>query len=127
MAQRDAALLELLDAMELLGQRRLQLQRCLTQGWLSLSHARYTLGCHRVSALQYGATMEPRVRVVPRLDPNGGSPQFEEVSGSGGDPENVDPPMGGDGEGLRQRRGQEKLSGSPPEYKGGSPPPPKTP
>ena len=38
----------------------------MSQGWLSLSHARYSLGCHRVSALQYGATMEPRVRVVPR-------------------------------------------------------------
>ncbi|XP_072705010.1 coiled-coil domain-containing protein 115 [Ciconia boyciana] len=95
----DAAALELLEALERLQQRRHLLSQLLRQGWLSLSQARYSLGCHRVPSLQYGATMVPRVRVLPRQDP-GGAPHFEEVPGTGGDP---DPQQGG-GDGLRQRR-----------------------
>ncbi|KAM9167114.1 LOW QUALITY PROTEIN: coiled-coil domain-containing protein 115 [Mergus octosetaceus] len=83
------------------------------QGWLSLSQARYALGCPRVSALQYGATMEPRSRLRHRQDP-GGAPRFEEVPGWGGDPEDVGPQLGGGHEGLRQRRGQEENLGPPP-------------
>ncbi|XP_058684646.1 coiled-coil domain-containing protein 115 [Poecile atricapillus] len=55
------------------------------QGWLSLAQARYSLGCHRVSSLQYGATMVPRVRVCHRQDPEG-RPRFEEGCGSAGGP-----------------------------------------
>ncbi|XP_068780317.1 coiled-coil domain-containing protein 115 isoform X3 [Struthio camelus] len=62
----DAAALELLEALETLQRRRDAFAACLEQGWLSLSQARYALGCHRVSALQYGATMVPRVRVAAR-------------------------------------------------------------
>ncbi|XP_030921274.1 coiled-coil domain-containing protein 115, partial [Geospiza fortis] len=68
---------------ELLQQRREQLEQHLRQGWLSLAQARYSLGCHRVSSLQYGATMVPRVRVCHRQDPEG-RPHFEEVPGTGG-------------------------------------------
>ncbi|RMB88280.1 hypothetical protein DUI87_35351 [Hirundo rustica rustica] len=53
-----------MEALELLQQRREQLEQHLRQGWLSLAQARYSLGCHRVSSLQYGATMVPRVRVT---------------------------------------------------------------
>lgn len=118
----DAALLELLEALEALHRHRGRLHGALREGWLSLSQARYALGCPRVSALQYGATMEPRVRVLPRQDP-GGAPRFEEVPGQGGDPEDVSPQLGGGHGGLRQRRGQEENSGPPPQKN----PPPRRP
>lgn len=118
----DAAALEVMEALELLQQRREQLEEHLRQGWLSLAQARYSLGCHRVSSLQYGATMVPRVRVCHRQDPEG-RPRFEEVPGTGGDPEDPDPQQGG-GDGLRQRRGPPDKGGAP--DKGGTParPPP---
>ncbi|XP_062367928.1 LOW QUALITY PROTEIN: coiled-coil domain-containing protein 115 [Cinclus cinclus] len=107
----DAAALEVMEALELLQQRREQLEQHLRQGWLSLAQARYSLGCHRVSSLQYGATMVPRVRVCHRQDPEG-RPHFEEVPGTGGDPQDPDPQQGG-GEGLRQRRGAPEKEGTP--------------
>ncbi|XP_071275464.1 coiled-coil domain-containing protein 115 [Agelaius tricolor] len=107
----DAAALEVMEALELLQQRREQLEQHLRQGWLSLAQARYSLGCHRVSSLQYGATMVPRVRVCHRQDPEG-RPHFEEVPGTGGDPEDPDPQQGG-GDGLRQRRGAPEKGGTP--------------
>uniref|UniRef100_A0A8U7NV01 Vacuolar ATPase assembly protein VMA22 n=1 Tax=Corvus moneduloides TaxID=1196302 RepID=A0A8U7NV01_CORMO len=67
----DAAALEVMEALELLQQRREQLEEHLRQGWLSLAQARYSLGCHRVSSLQYGATMVPRVRVCRRWGTEG--------------------------------------------------------
>ncbi|XP_077645732.1 vacuolar ATPase assembly protein VMA22 isoform X1 [Lonchura striata] len=107
----DEAALEVMEALELLQQRREQLEQHLRQGWLSLAQARYSLGCHRVSSLQYGATMVPRVRVCHRQDPEG-RPHFEEVPGTGGDPEDPDPQQGG-GDGLRQRRGAPEKGGVP--------------
>uniref|UniRef100_A0A8D2PM72 Vacuolar ATPase assembly protein VMA22 n=1 Tax=Zosterops lateralis melanops TaxID=1220523 RepID=A0A8D2PM72_ZOSLA len=62
----DEAALEVMEALELLRERRERLEQHLRQGWLSLAQARYSLGCHRVSSLQYGATMVPRVRVCHR-------------------------------------------------------------
>ncbi|XP_062473043.1 coiled-coil domain-containing protein 115 isoform X2 [Pezoporus occidentalis] len=102
-AELDAEALALMEALEALQERRQSLERVLRE-------ARYSLGCHRVSALQYGATMEPRVRVLPRQDP-GAPPRFEEVPGSGGDPED---PQEGEGKGLRQRRGPPEKGGAPP-------------
>ncbi|XP_056366328.1 coiled-coil domain-containing protein 115 [Oenanthe melanoleuca] len=107
----DAAALEVMEALELLQQRREQLEQHLRQGWLSLAQTRYSLGCHRVSSLQYGATMVPRVRVCHRQDPEG-RPHFEEVPGTGGDPEDPDPQQGG-GDGLRHRRGAPEKGGTP--------------
>ncbi|KAM4880007.1 LOW QUALITY PROTEIN: coiled-coil domain-containing protein 115 [Sylvia borin] len=108
----DEAALEVMEALELLQERREQLEQHLRQGWLSLAQARYSLGCHRVSSLQYGATMVPRVRVCHRQDPEG-RPHFEEVPGAGGDPEDPDPQQGG-GDGLRQRRGAPEKGETPP-------------
>ncbi|XP_013152634.2 coiled-coil domain-containing protein 115 [Falco rusticolus] len=105
----DAAALELLDALETLQERRQVLTQLLRQGWLSLSQARYSLGCHRVSSLQYGATMVPRVRVLPRE----GTPHFDEVPGTARDTEDPDPQQEG-GDGLRQRRGPPEKRGAPP-------------
>uniref|UniRef100_A0A8C3UYE3 Vacuolar ATPase assembly protein VMA22 n=1 Tax=Catharus ustulatus TaxID=91951 RepID=A0A8C3UYE3_CATUS len=95
----DAAALEVMEALELLQQRREQLEQHLRQGWLSLAQARYSLGCHRVSSLQYGATMVPRVRVCHS---RGGVT----VRGGLGGPQKV--PR------LRQRRGAPERGGSPP-------------
>ncbi|XP_052630992.1 coiled-coil domain-containing protein 115 isoform X1 [Harpia harpyja] len=108
----DAAVLELLEALETLQQKRHLLTQLLRQGWLSLSQARYSLGCHRVSSLQYGATMVPRVRVFPRQDP-GGPPHFEEVPGTGGDPEDPDPQQGG-GRRAAAAPGSPRKRGFPP-------------
>ncbi|KAM9510619.1 coiled-coil domain-containing protein 115 isoform 1-T1 [Guaruba guarouba] len=108
-AELDAAALALMEALEALQQRRRLLEGLLREGWLSLSQARYSLGCHRVSSLQYGATMVPRVRVRARQDP-GGVSHFEAVPGTGEDPE--DPQEGG-GNGLRQRRGPPEKGGAP--------------
>ncbi|TRZ09268.1 hypothetical protein HGM15179_017834 [Zosterops borbonicus] len=101
-----------MEALELLRERRERLEQHLRQGWLSLAQARYSLGCHRVSSLQYGATMVPRVRVCHRQDPEG-RPHFEEVPGTGGDPEDPDPQQEG-GDGLRQRRGAPEKEETPP-------------
>ncbi|XP_074428056.1 coiled-coil domain-containing protein 115 isoform X2 [Larus michahellis] len=106
----DAAALELLEALESLQRKRQELGHLLRQGWLSLSQARYSLGCHRVSSLQYGATMVPRVRVLPRQDAGGGL-CFQEVPGT--DPQEPDPQLGG-GDGLRQRRAPPAKGGAPP-------------
>ncbi|XP_064900457.1 coiled-coil domain-containing protein 115 isoform X2 [Columba livia] len=95
----DEALLELLGALEALEKKRGELEGLMREGWLSLSQSRYSLGCHRVSSLQYGATIVPRVTVLPRQDP-GGHWDFLEVTGTR-DPQQ---PLGGD-DGLRQRRG----------------------
>ncbi|XP_033927655.1 coiled-coil domain-containing protein 115 [Melopsittacus undulatus] len=109
-AELDEAALALMEALETLQQRRQLLERLLREGWLSLSQARYCLGCHRVSALQYGATMVPRVRVLVRQEP-GGPPRFEEVPGTWEDPEDT---QEGGGNGLRQRRGPSEKGGAPP-------------
>ncbi|KAM8793678.1 coiled-coil domain-containing protein 115 [Eudromia elegans] len=111
----DEAALELLDALETLQRRREAFASCLEQGWLSLSQARYALGCHRVSSLQYGATMVPRVRVTHSLGP-GGAPRFEELLAPEGAP--PEPPPG-----PRQRRGAPPRPGAPPEEAPGAPPP----
>ncbi|XP_068026598.1 coiled-coil domain-containing protein 115 [Melanerpes formicivorus] len=109
----DAAALELLEALERLQEKRGLLGDLLRQGWFSLSQARYSLGCHRVSSLQYGAAMVPRVRVRPRQDP-GGPLRFEEVPGTGEDPQELR--REGDSE-LRQRRPPPKTEGAAPRPK----------
>ncbi|XP_048149134.1 coiled-coil domain-containing protein 115 [Corvus hawaiiensis] len=100
----DAAALEVMEALELLQQRREQLEEHLRQGWLSLAQARYSLGCHRVSSLQYGATMVPRVRVCRRQDPEG-RPRFEEGCGSAGELRT---------KGRLQTKGEPRTKGEPP-------------
>lgn len=37
-----------------------------SQGWLSLSKARYAMGAKSVGPLQYASRMEPQVRVCTR-------------------------------------------------------------
>ncbi|XP_075771084.1 vacuolar ATPase assembly protein VMA22 [Pelodiscus sinensis] len=59
----DEQLLRLLGALETLQGRREEFNRRVEQGWFSLSKSRFAMGCKSVSALQYGARMEPLVRV----------------------------------------------------------------
>ncbi|XP_025048359.1 coiled-coil domain-containing protein 115 [Alligator sinensis] len=67
----DALVLELLDTLEALRERREALSGRVEQGWFSLSKARFSMGCKSVSALQYGAQMEPHVRVCVSEGPDG--------------------------------------------------------
>ncbi|XP_038237296.1 coiled-coil domain-containing protein 115 isoform X2 [Dermochelys coriacea] len=59
----DERLLHLLGALETLQGKRDEFNRRVEQGWFSLSRSRFAMGCKSVSALQYGACMEPLVRV----------------------------------------------------------------
>lgn len=59
----DERLLHLLGALETLQGKRDEFNRRVEQGWFSLSKSRFAMGCKSVSALQYGARMEPLVRV----------------------------------------------------------------
>ncbi|XP_027563786.1 coiled-coil domain-containing protein 115, partial [Neopelma chrysocephalum] len=56
-----------------------------------------------------GVAVTPCPCVTPRQDP-GGRPHFEEVLGTGGDPEDSNPQQDG---GLRQRRGAPEKGGAP--------------
>nr|XP_023968210.1 coiled-coil domain-containing protein 115 isoform X1 [Chrysemys picta bellii]XP_023968211.1 coiled-coil domain-containing protein 115 isoform X1 [Chrysemys picta bellii] len=67
----DERLLHLLGALETLQGKRDEFNSCVEQGWFSLSKSRFAMGCKSVSALQYGARMEPLVRVC--ASPRGGS------------------------------------------------------
>ncbi|XP_026517669.1 coiled-coil domain-containing protein 115, partial [Terrapene carolina triunguis] len=61
-------------------------------GWFSLSKSRFAMGCKSVSALQYGARMEPLVRVCAsegesgqvafQVIPGDGDPSTEAAEGS---------------------------------------------
>ncbi|XP_043357533.1 coiled-coil domain-containing protein 115 isoform X1 [Dermochelys coriacea] len=62
----DERLLHLLGALETLQGKRDEFNRRVEQGWFSLSRSRFAMGCKSVSALQYGACMEPLVRVHAR-------------------------------------------------------------
>lgn len=93
----DERLLHLLGALETLQGKRDEFNRRVEQGWFSLSKSRFAMGCKSVSALQYGARMEPLVRVcasqgesgqvafqvIPEWDPSTeaaeGSPAVEEI------------------------------------------------
>ncbi|XP_044844083.1 coiled-coil domain-containing protein 115 [Mauremys mutica] len=116
----DERLLHLLGALETLQGKRDEFNRRVEQGWFSLSKSRFAMGCKSVSALQYGARMEPLVRVcasqgesgqvafqvIPEWDPSTeaaeGSPAVEEI----GPQDQV----------LRQRKGPGKTAapGPPP-------------
>uniref|UniRef100_A0A8C8RDD4 Vacuolar ATPase assembly protein VMA22 n=1 Tax=Pelusios castaneus TaxID=367368 RepID=A0A8C8RDD4_9SAUR len=69
----DERLLHLLEALETLQSKRAAFNSRVEQGWFSLSKSRFAMGCKSVSALQYGARMEPLVRVQAR---EAGSGQF---------------------------------------------------
>lgn len=59
----DDKLLQYMDQLELLQQKRSTLNTLIEQGWFSLSKARYSMGNKHVSSLQYASEMEPQVCV----------------------------------------------------------------
>ncbi|KAM9113628.1 coiled-coil domain-containing protein 115 [Pangshura tecta] len=67
----DERLLHLLGALETLQGKRDEFNRRVEQGWFSLSKSRFAMGCKSVSALQYGARMEPLVRVCASQEESG--------------------------------------------------------
>lgn len=67
----DEKLLMYMDHLELLEQKRADLNSLIEQGWFSISKARYSMGNKQVSALQFASEMEPLVCVQARTRENG--------------------------------------------------------
>uniref|UniRef100_A0A7N6AXM0 Vacuolar ATPase assembly protein VMA22 n=1 Tax=Anabas testudineus TaxID=64144 RepID=A0A7N6AXM0_ANATE len=55
----DEKLLQFMDQLELLEEKRATLNSLIEQGWFSMSKARYSMGNKQVSALQYASEIEP--------------------------------------------------------------------
>ncbi|KAG8428954.1 hypothetical protein GDO86_018732 [Hymenochirus boettgeri] len=62
----DHLLLNLMEDLENLQDKRESLNRLIEQGWFSLSQARYTMGTKSVSSLQYSPDMAPSTLVQDR-------------------------------------------------------------
>ncbi|XP_029013404.1 coiled-coil domain-containing protein 115 [Betta splendens] len=62
----DKKLLQFMDQLELLEEKRATLNSLIEQGWFSISKARYSMGNKQVSALQYASEIEPQVHVHTR-------------------------------------------------------------
>lgn len=73
--QLDDFLLQQMEQLELLQEKRDALSRLIEQGWFSLSKARYSMGNKQVSALQYASEMEPQVGIQTRTG-EGGALEF---------------------------------------------------
>ncbi|XP_065427214.1 coiled-coil domain-containing protein 115 isoform X4 [Chrysemys picta bellii] len=111
----DERLLHLLGALETLQGKRDEFNSCVEQGWFSLSKSRFAMGCKSVSALQYGARMEPLVRVCAsegesgqvafQVIPGDGDPSAEAAEGSPAVEE-----IGPQDQVLRQRKGPGKTA-----------------
>ncbi|XP_053870878.1 coiled-coil domain-containing protein 115 [Malaclemys terrapin pileata] len=111
----DERLLHLLGALETLQGKRDEFNSCVEQGWFSLSKSRFAMGCKSVSALQYGAHMEPLVRVCAsegesgqvafQVIPGDGDPSAEAAEGSPAVEE-----IGPQDQVLRQRKGPGKTA-----------------
>ncbi|KAL4622603.1 coiled-coil domain-containing protein 115 [Arapaima gigas] len=67
----EGCLLRFMDQLELLEEKRQQLNSLIEQGWFSISKARYAMGNKQVSALQYSSEIVPQVSVHVRTLPNG--------------------------------------------------------
>ncbi|XP_053500052.1 coiled-coil domain-containing protein 115 [Ictalurus furcatus] len=59
----DQQLLQFMDQLEILEEKRQKLNTLIEEGWFNISKARYSMGNKRVSALQYASDMEPLVHV----------------------------------------------------------------
>ncbi|CAL8367004.1 unnamed protein product [Lota lota] len=68
----DEKLLQYMDQLELLQEKRATLNTLIEQGWFSLSKARYSMGNKQVSSLQYASEMEPQISVQARAVENDG-------------------------------------------------------
>ncbi|XP_053096633.1 coiled-coil domain-containing protein 115 [Pangasianodon hypophthalmus] len=59
----DQQLLDFMDQLEMLEEKRQKLNTLIEEGWFNISKARYSMGNKQVSALQYASEMEPLVHV----------------------------------------------------------------
>lgn len=64
--QLDEKLLDFMEQLELLEEKRNAFNSLIEQGWFSISKARYSMGNKQVSALQYASEIEPLVCVHTR-------------------------------------------------------------
>uniref|UniRef100_A0AAY4EMW2 Vacuolar ATPase assembly protein VMA22 n=1 Tax=Denticeps clupeoides TaxID=299321 RepID=A0AAY4EMW2_9TELE len=96
----DAKLLQFMDQLEDLEEKREKINLLIEQGWFSMSKARYSMGHKQVSALQYASEMEPLVRIHTRkLDTGEAEFQTERRELGSDEVENI----GAKEEGLRRR------------------------
>ncbi|XP_007249970.2 coiled-coil domain-containing protein 115 [Astyanax mexicanus] len=102
----DQKLLEFMDQLELLEEKRQRLNSLIEEGWFNISKARYSMGNKQVSALQFASEIEPQICVHSSLSEKGNvefkcertEPKTEELEPSG-TVENIGPKEGG----LRRR------------------------
>ncbi|XP_077574971.1 vacuolar ATPase assembly protein VMA22 [Stigmatopora nigra] len=65
----DEKLLDFMDQLELLENKRARLNSLIEQGWFSISKARFSMGNKQVSTLQYASEMRPLVSLcISTLD-----------------------------------------------------------
>ncbi|KAF7656039.1 hypothetical protein LDENG_00046980 [Lucifuga dentata] len=69
--QLDEKLLDFMEQLELLEEKRKAFNSLIEQGWFSISKARYSMGNKQVSALQYASEIEPLACVHARTLDNG--------------------------------------------------------
>ncbi|KAI4886425.1 hypothetical protein NFI96_015346 [Prochilodus magdalenae] len=67
----DQHLLQFMDQLEILEEKRQKLNSLIEEGWFNISKARYSMGNKQVSALQYASEMEPLVCVHSSLSEKG--------------------------------------------------------
>uniref|UniRef100_A0A8B9LF10 Vacuolar ATPase assembly protein VMA22 n=1 Tax=Astyanax mexicanus TaxID=7994 RepID=A0A8B9LF10_ASTMX len=99
----DQKLLEFMDQLELLEEKRQRLNSLIEEGWFNISKARYSMGNKQVSALQFASEIEPQICVHSRcrlitFKCERTEPKTEELEPSG-TVENIGPKVGG----LRRR------------------------
>ncbi|XP_062871631.1 coiled-coil domain-containing protein 115 [Trichomycterus rosablanca] len=67
----DEQLLQFMDQLEILEEKREKLNSLIEEGWFNISKARYSMGNKHVSALQYASEMKPLVHVQASLSEEG--------------------------------------------------------
>ncbi|XP_026223869.1 coiled-coil domain-containing protein 115 [Anabas testudineus] len=107
----DEKLLQFMDQLELLEEKRATLNSLIEQGWFSMSKARYSMGNKQVSALQYASEIEPLVHVHTRTLDSGDlgfcTERLSQSKESGKDVTSVED-IGPQEEGVRRRNKPKK-------------------
>lgn len=118
----DEQLLQYMDQLELLQEKRATLNALIEQGWFSLSKARYSMGNKHVSSLQYASEMEPQICVQARTVENDAVEFCTERITVKNPVQNTAPveDIGPKEEGVRRRIKPSKDTSGPEECVGGS-------
>ncbi|XP_066528571.1 coiled-coil domain-containing protein 115 isoform X2 [Hoplias malabaricus] len=67
----DQQLLQFMEQLEILEEKRQKLNSLIEEGWFNISKARYSMGNKQVSALQYASEMKPLICVQSSISEKG--------------------------------------------------------